>query len=296
MGQAKTLLKFGEADVSGKFESMVVDLFSKYQNSDKITIAQNILSTSCNLLRSSQQMSDKDKWEAWLKIFPLMNQYFGTEKKSAIPEPEDTNGVYIVYYKAFKDGDVVADALTAQGIRFEQRESAFKKTKTNSIFCATGVRKEAIIKVALTLVDAGVHVTRITPADQDVTAVNAPDIAISDNGPEDAPSLTKEEIQNIDDCHKEYPSDDDTYKRVIFVSNQCLTRIVNFYFIYSKSWNNEWSEIKNRQINPGQTVVLTDDGLNILIDNDRLYFYAEAFKVDDDGDGATLDTATITLT
>jgi hypothetical protein len=80
-GQAQALLKVGSAELKGKVEKTVVDLFSKYPNADRVAIVQNMLGTACNIIRTSTQLSDVQKFDMWMAVFPAVQQYLGPEKK-----------------------------------------------------------------------------------------------------------------------------------------------------------------------------------------------------------------------
>jgi len=87
-GQAQTLIKLGTADLKGHFETTVVDLLSKYQNSDRVAIAQNLLSTACQFLRNS---NEPNKFDKWLVIIPLITEYFPPQKSENAPDPLATS-------------------------------------------------------------------------------------------------------------------------------------------------------------------------------------------------------------
>jgi len=78
-GQAQALIGSGTAAVKGRFESTVVDLFSKYQNSDRVAIAQNFLGPACDFLKAAN-IPDEQKYERWLQIAPLVEKYFHDER------------------------------------------------------------------------------------------------------------------------------------------------------------------------------------------------------------------------
>jgi len=59
-GKAQTLLKIGTAELKGTAKKTVVDLFSAYPNADRVAIINSMLSTTCNLIRTSK-LSDTEK-------------------------------------------------------------------------------------------------------------------------------------------------------------------------------------------------------------------------------------------
>lgn len=80
-GQAQTLFKIGAAQLKGAVQTSVVDLFSKYPNADKVAMLQDLLSTSCNLIKNSS-MSDGEKFDRWMTIFPQVKSFFPDDKKT----------------------------------------------------------------------------------------------------------------------------------------------------------------------------------------------------------------------
>jgi hypothetical protein len=78
-GEAQTLLKLGSAELKGNVDKIVVDLYSKYPNADRVAIASDLLSTTCYLIRDSQQLSDSDKLDKWYKVFPLIQSIINQE-------------------------------------------------------------------------------------------------------------------------------------------------------------------------------------------------------------------------
>lgn len=86
-GSAQTLLRIGSAEVKGQVEKTAVDLYSKYPNADRVAIISNLVSTACNLIVNSKQMSDEQKFDKWLLIFPyvksLLNKENDTIKEKA---------------------------------------------------------------------------------------------------------------------------------------------------------------------------------------------------------------------
>jgi hypothetical protein len=71
-GEAQTILKIGNADLKGHVEKTIVDLYSKYPHADKIIILRDLLSTTCNLIKSSSQLTDEQKIDKWYAVFPLI--------------------------------------------------------------------------------------------------------------------------------------------------------------------------------------------------------------------------------
>ncbi len=285
-GQAQTLIKLGSLDIKGRFESTVVDLFSKYKNADQVAIAQNLLSPACNFLKSSD-MPGSEKFDKWLQIFPLVSKYFPPDKRSDVPEPKETAGLYITYYKAFFDRNKVLNALKNEGINVDVFQEQYRRSRTTAIFCAPTVRKEAIIKIALTLLDAGVPLSMITPSGVEAAGIeNPPDIrllALGD-GSGDGPYLTRQQILAIDDCKKEYPLVEGSIKRTVAVHNACSPRAADFYYSLYDPYAEKWSKVLHAEIDYDKTVNLMDGRSFFVTSKYAIYYYADA--VQPDGEGA----------
>jgi tetratricopeptide (TPR) repeat protein len=59
-----------DADLAAEVQSTVDNLWARYPQADRIAIAQNLLSTSCNLIKTSS-LSDEQKLDRWTKILEL---------------------------------------------------------------------------------------------------------------------------------------------------------------------------------------------------------------------------------
>jgi len=59
-----------DADLAAEVQSTVGNLWARYPQADRIAIAQNLLSTSCNLIKTSS-LSDERKLDRWTKILEL---------------------------------------------------------------------------------------------------------------------------------------------------------------------------------------------------------------------------------
>lgn len=81
-GEAQTILKIGNADLKGRVEKTVVDLYSKYPHADKIIILRDLLSTTCNLIKSSSQLTDEQKIDKWYAVFPLIQHLMQSSESS----------------------------------------------------------------------------------------------------------------------------------------------------------------------------------------------------------------------
>ena len=55
------MLRIGNADLKGHVEKTVTNLYSEYPHADKIVILTDLLSTTCNLIKNSSQLSDQAK-------------------------------------------------------------------------------------------------------------------------------------------------------------------------------------------------------------------------------------------
>jgi hypothetical protein len=71
-GKAQTLFKVGDAEVKGTAQKTVVDLFSKYPNADRVAIINSLLSTTCNFIKNSTQLSDAEKLDKWMAVYPAV--------------------------------------------------------------------------------------------------------------------------------------------------------------------------------------------------------------------------------
>jgi hypothetical protein len=81
--KAESFLKLGEAQLKGNVEKTVVDLISKYDQSNRVAILQNLASTTCYMLRNSKQLTDEQKFDKWMAILPVLQGFMG-DKKSEI--------------------------------------------------------------------------------------------------------------------------------------------------------------------------------------------------------------------
>lgn len=288
-GQAQTLIKLGAMEIKGKFESTVVDLFSKYQNADQVAIAQNLLSPACNFLKQSN-MPGAEKYEKWLQIFPLMKQYFQDKRSEIIPEPKETAGLYISYKKSFYDSDLILDTFKSAGIRVDVLQSDCRTCKTTSLFCAPHTPREAIQKVALTLFDAGVRLTRITPGYLPI-GIDSPTIELNAHVGIDIRPLSRSQIEAVTDCYQEYTAEG-TSRRLLLVENGCPDAL-NFWYLTFNFETSQWNPIRDNSIYPNEAALLIEEsGAYTLIENNQIYFYAEAGEIDDSGEtGQTADAA-----
>jgi hypothetical protein len=69
-GKAQAFLKIGDADIQGTIQKTVVDLYSKYPNADRVAIINTLISTTCNFIKSSSQLSDAQKLDRWMAVYP----------------------------------------------------------------------------------------------------------------------------------------------------------------------------------------------------------------------------------
>jgi hypothetical protein len=83
-GSAQTFLKIGAAQVQGTVQKTVVDLFSKYPNADRVAIINTLISTTCNFVKSST-LSDNDKLNRWMAIYPAILTLMPPPQKSEVP-------------------------------------------------------------------------------------------------------------------------------------------------------------------------------------------------------------------
>jgi hypothetical protein len=275
-GQAQTLIKLGAMDIKGQFESTVVDLFSKYQNADQIAIAQNLLSPACNFLKASN-MSGAEKFDKWLQILPLMSRYFQDKRSDNVPEPKETKGLYITYKRSFFDSDTILGAFQKAGIRVEVKDSDCRTCRTTSLFCSPFTEREAIVKVALTLFDAGVKLTKITPGYL-AMGLDPPAIELNSNGNSDDLPLSRSQIESISDCSQEYAADGKA-RRLITVSNDC-PRILRLWYTSIDPGLDGWSSVRENMIFENETTFLVDDSdAYALTEYNQIYFYAETFAL-----------------
>jgi len=273
-GEAQTIIKLGAMEIKGKFESTVVDLFSKYRNADELAIAQNLLSTACHILKTATDMSGKEKYEKWLLIFPLMDKYFPDKRSLIVPEPGETKGIYISYQKSFYDSDLILDTFKSAGIRVDVKESDCRSCKTTSLFCAPNTPREAILKVALTLFDAGVRLTRVTPGHLPV-GIDPPTIELNAHVGEELRPLSRSQIEAVTDCYQEYTAEG-TSRRLLIVENGCPD-VLYLWYLTLNSETSQWNSIRNDSFIANEAGFLTDEaGAFALIESNLMYFYAEA--------------------
>src|SRR5262249_9937861 len=86
-GKAQTLLRVGNAELNGKIHETVVDLFSKYPNADRVVIIRDLTSTTCNFIKNATQLTDSQKLEKWMTIFPAIQSLIPNDKKSDNEKP-----------------------------------------------------------------------------------------------------------------------------------------------------------------------------------------------------------------
>ncbi|MDX6584934.1 MAG: hypothetical protein QOI10_4118 [Solirubrobacterales bacterium] len=81
-GKAQTILRLGAAELKGSVERTVQDLYSKYPNADRVAIASMVLSTTCQMIRNSPQLSDSEKFEKWMAVLQIIRTLLPDDKKS----------------------------------------------------------------------------------------------------------------------------------------------------------------------------------------------------------------------
>lgn len=84
--QAQQLLQ-GGANLQTSATRSVNNLFAAYPNADRAVAIQNLLSVTCNLIKQSTQMSDAQKLQEWLAIYPVIGSFFPPGKELAIQPP-----------------------------------------------------------------------------------------------------------------------------------------------------------------------------------------------------------------
>ena len=81
-GKAQTVLRLGAADLKGSVERTVEDLYSKYPNADRVAIASMMLSTTCQLIRNSRQLTNSEKFEKWMAVLQIIRTFLPDDRKS----------------------------------------------------------------------------------------------------------------------------------------------------------------------------------------------------------------------
>lgn len=86
-GKAQTLLKVANADIEGTVKTTIVNLYSEYPHADRVAIINTMINTTCNFIKTSKQLSDGEKIDKWMAVYPaiLLLMPPGNEKKSELP-------------------------------------------------------------------------------------------------------------------------------------------------------------------------------------------------------------------
>ena len=82
----------GEAELQGKVQSTIENLWSSYPHADHIAIGQNILSTTCYLLKESDLTGAQkiDRWLKFLEVFTPTLYVVKTQPPPAVRTPTPT--------------------------------------------------------------------------------------------------------------------------------------------------------------------------------------------------------------
>lgn len=86
-GKAQTILKVADADLQGHIETTVNNLYAQYPNADRVAVIRDMISTTCNLIKHSSQLSDSDKFNKWITTITILRSYLPTEKQGSYQEP-----------------------------------------------------------------------------------------------------------------------------------------------------------------------------------------------------------------
>ncbi len=87
-GQARTMsiVNATDPDLKGAVQNTIVNLWAAYPQADRIAVAQNLLSTSCNLIKSSN-LADERKLDRWTKLIELLLPSVPLEQRSYLELP-----------------------------------------------------------------------------------------------------------------------------------------------------------------------------------------------------------------
>jgi hypothetical protein len=85
-GKAQTLLNIGDAEIQGTVRKTVVDLFSKYPNADRVAIINTLISVTCNFIKNSSTLTDDQKLDRWMAVYPAILNLMPSNKKSQVPD------------------------------------------------------------------------------------------------------------------------------------------------------------------------------------------------------------------
>jgi hypothetical protein len=195
------------------------------------------------------------------------------------PKPGDMKGIYVSYLRTRSDGDTISNALRGAGIQFETQDSIFPREKSNTLQCTPDVPKEAIVKVALALFEAGIELKKIVPGVFHENGEDLyPSIAIISDADENASSLTRDQILMIDDCKKEYSSR--SYlkgRRVVFVDYDCPGAALDIFYTYHDGEYDQWSSVQHMHFENKAIEILKDKmSMPLLIENYFIYYFATA--------------------
>jgi hypothetical protein len=74
-GQAQTFLKLGGAELKGKVETAVQNLYAKYPSADRIVIIRDMMYTTCQLLNNSHNLDDEAKFQKWFEFMGIARTF-----------------------------------------------------------------------------------------------------------------------------------------------------------------------------------------------------------------------------
>jgi hypothetical protein len=104
-GKAQTLLRIGDAEVKGTVQKTVVDLFSKYPHSDRVAIINTLISTTCNFIKNSTQLSDAQKIDRWMAVYPAILSLMPSSEQKRSEHPTVNSRIQMAGQELYsKDG------------------------------------------------------------------------------------------------------------------------------------------------------------------------------------------------
>jgi hypothetical protein len=86
--QSKTIsiVNAGDPELKSTVQNTIINLWAAYPQADRIAVGQNLLSTSCNLIKSSN-LADERKLDRWTKLIELLLQSVPLEQRSYLELP-----------------------------------------------------------------------------------------------------------------------------------------------------------------------------------------------------------------
>jgi hypothetical protein len=84
VGQAQTFLKLGGAELKGKVETAVQNLYEKYPSADRIVIIRDMMYTTCQLLNTSHSLNDEAKLQKWFEFLGIARTFLPADQGAGV--------------------------------------------------------------------------------------------------------------------------------------------------------------------------------------------------------------------